>query len=169
MTDALLLAIMALSLSAAYLLVKNGFRTPPPPASNKPAGAGYVPAPPGAPVEHWTDGGRMLTEVVAESRYQATVRELAGEHGEANADTRLQAVLVVDPDNPYDDKPVAVFVSGRMTGYLSPKDADAFRTLQARKEITGQPVSCDAAVRGGAIWQGKRLAYAIWLDLEPAR
>ncbi|CAN7600063.1 hypothetical protein LJR289_004370 [Pseudoduganella sp. LjRoot289] len=169
MTDALLLAIMALSLAGTYLLIKNGFRTPPPLAKDKPAGAGYLPAQPGAPAEHWTDGGRFLTEVVAESRYQATVRELAGEHGEANADTRLQAVLAVDPHNPYDDRPVAVFVAGRMTGYLSPKDAEAFRTLQARKEIAGQPVSCDAAVRGGAIWQGKRLEYAVWLDLEPAR
>lgn len=169
MTDALLLAIMALSLAATYLLMKNGFRAPPPPAADRPAGAGYVPAQPGAPVEHWSDSGRMLTEVVAESRYQATVRELAGEHGDANVDTRLQAVLAVDPHNPYDDKPVAVFVAGRMTGYLSPKDAEAFRTLQVRKEIEGQPISCDAAVRGGAIWQGKRLAYAIWLDIEPAR
>lgn len=169
MTDAILLALMALSLAAACLLMKKGFRAPAPPAREQQAGGGYVPAQPGAPAEHWSDGGRMLTEVVAESRYHATVRELAGEHGDANADTRLPAVLAVDPLNPYDDKPVAVFVAGRMTGYLSPKDADAFRTLQRRKEIEGQAVSCDAAIRGGAIWQGKRLAYAVWLDLEPAR
>jgi|EP01034_Spumella_vulgaris_P030721 predicted secreted protein len=167
MTDALLLAIMALSLAAMYLLLKKGFRVPPAPAA-KQAGA-YEPAQPAAPVKHWSDGGRMLTEVVAESRYHATVRELAGEHGDQGADTRLQAVLAVDPLNPYDDKPVAVFVAGRMTGYLSQKDAQAFRDRQRREELEGQSISCDAAIRGGAVWQNKHLAYAVWVDIELSR
>jgi hypothetical protein len=168
MTDALLIAIMALSLAAMYLLLKKGFRTPPPPAGKAP-GASYLPAQPAAPVKHWSDGGRMLTEVVAESRYHATVRELAGQHGDKGADTRLQAVLAVDPLNPYDDKPVAVFIEGRMTGYLSPKDAQAFREAQRREETEGQSVSCDAAIRGGAVWEGKHLAYAVWLDIDLSR
>jgi hypothetical protein len=168
MTDALLLAIMALSLAAMYLLLKKGFRTPPPPAGKAP-GAAYEPAQPAAPAKHWSDGGRMLTEVVAESRYSAAVRELAGQHGDKGADTRLQAVLAVDPRNPYDDKPVAVFVAGRMVGYLSQKDGQAFRDRQRREEIEGQSVSCDAAVRGGALWNGKHLAYAVWLDIELSR
>ena len=158
---------MALSLAAMYLLLKKGFRAPPAPPA-KLAGA-YQPAQPAAPAKHWSDGGRMLTEVVAESRYHATVRELAGQHGDQGADTRLQAVLAVDPLNPYDDKPVAVFVAGRMTGYLSQKDAQAFRDRQRREEIEGQSISCDAAVRGGALWQGKQLAYAVWLDVELSR
>lgn len=169
MTDALLLAIMALSLAAMYLLLKKGFRAPPAVRQAGAPGAAYEPAQPGAPVKHWSDGGRMLTEVVAESRYGATVRELAGQHGDQGADTRLQAVLAVDPLNPYDDKPVAVFVAGRMAGYLSQKDAQAFRERQRREDIEGQPVSCDAAVRGGALWEGKHLAYAIWLDMELSR
>lgn len=167
MTDALLLAIMALSLAAMVLLLKKGFRVPPAPAARQ--GGAYEPEQPAAPVKHWSDGGRMLTEVVAESRYHATVRELAGEHGGQGADTRLQAVLAVDPLNPYDDKPVAVFVAGRMAGYLSQKDAQAFRDRQRREEIEGQSVSCDAAVRGGALWEGKQLAYAVWLDVELSR
>jgi hypothetical protein len=169
MTDALLLAIMALSLAGIYLLLKKGFTTPAAPPSNRPAGASYVPAPPGEPVEHWSDSGRLQTEVVAESRYNSTVQKLAGAHGESGADTRLQAVLTVDQNNPYDDKPVAVFIAGEMVGYLSPKDAQAFRALQARKEISDRAISCDAAIRGGADWEGKRLAYAIWLDIEPTR
>jgi hypothetical protein len=168
MTDAILLAIMALSLAAMYLLLKKGFRPAAPPAARAP-GPAYVPAQPGEPVKHWSDGGRMLTEVLAESRYQATVRELAGEHGDQGADTRLQAVLAVDPLNPYDDKPVAVFVAGRMTGYLSPKDAQTFRDIQRREEIEGQAISCDAAIRGGSVWQGKHLAYAVLLDMDLSR
>jgi hypothetical protein len=169
MTDALLLAIMALSLAGIYLLLKNGFKTPAAPPSARPASGSYMPEPPGAPVEHWSDGGRLQTEVVAESRYNNTVQKLAGAHGERGADTRLLAVLAVDQNNPYDDKPVAVFIEGDMVGYLSPRDAQAFRALQARKEISNRAISCDAAIRGGAAWEGKQLAYAVWLDIEPTR
>lgn len=169
MIDALLIALMAVSLIAMYLLLKSGFRAPaPPPAAASPAKA-YQPAAPGAPARHWSDEGRLQTEVLAESRYHATVQELAGAHGDQGADTRLPAVLAVDSANPYDDKPVAVFVAGRMVGYLGPKDAQYFREQQRRQEIEGQPVSCDAAIRGGGLWNGKRLAYAVWLDIEPAR
>lgn len=168
MTDALLLAAMALSLAAMAWLLKGGFRPPAPPSTlNVPRN--YEPPAPPAPAQHWSDGGRLQTEVVAESRYAATVRELAGQHGDNGADTRLPAVLMVDAGNPYDDKPVAVFIAGRMVGYLSVKDAQAFREQQARKEIAGQAVSCDAAIRGGKLWDGKRLAYAVWLDIEPQR
>jgi hypothetical protein len=160
---------MALSLAGIYQLLKNGFRTPAAPPSTRPANGSYMPAPPGAPVEHWSDGGRLQTEVVAESRYNDIVQKLAGAHGERGADTRLLAVLTVDQNNPYDDKPVAVFIEGDMVGYLSPRDAQAFRALQARKEISNRAISCDAAIRGGAAWEGKRLAYAVWLDIEPTR
>jgi hypothetical protein len=168
MIDALLLAAMALSLAAMAWLLKGGFRPPAPPTSLNVA-RDYEPPMPPAPVQHWSDGGRLQTEVVAESRYAATVRELAGRHGDDGADTRVQAVLAVDANNPYDDKPVAVFIEGRMVGYLAARDAQSFREQQARKEITGQAVSCDAAIRGGKLWEGKRLAYAVWLDIEPQR
>ncbi|SFV16565.1 hypothetical protein [Pseudoduganella namucuonensis] len=168
MIDALLIALMAASLAAMYLLLKSGFRAPAAPPAPAPAKA-YEPAAPGAPARHWSDEGRLQTEVLAESRFHATVRELAGEHGDQGADTRLPAVLAVDAANPYEDKPVAVFVAGRMVGYLGPRDAQYFREQQTRQEIAGQPVSCDAAIRGGGLWNGKRLAYAVWLDIEPAR
>jgi hypothetical protein len=172
MIDALLLAAMALSLAAMAWLLKSGFRPPAPPPSapdRRRDRHAYTPPAPPAPATHWSDGGRLQTEVVAESRYADTVRELAGQHGDNGADTRLPAVLVVDQANPYDDKPVAVFIEGRMVGYLAPRDAQAFREQQARQDITGQAVSCDAAIRGGKLWNGKRLAYAIWLDIEPQR
>ncbi len=169
MIDALLLAAMALSLAGMAWLLKSGFRPPAPPPSALKDMRAYTPPAPPAPAAHWSDGGRLQTEVVAESRYADTVRELAGPHGDDGADTRLQAVLMVDHDNPYDDKPVAVFAGGRMVGYLAPKDAQAFREQLVRKELVGQAVSCDAAIRGGKLWNGKRLAYAVWLDIEPQR
>lgn len=168
MIDALLLAAMGLSLAAMVWLLKSGFRAPLAPPATTPAAA-YVPPTPPAPVQHWSDGGHLQTEVVDESRYHAVVRELAGEHGDQGADTRLQAVLCIDPLNPYDDKPVTVFINGRMVGYLAVKDAQVFRDHQVRRDISGQAVSCDAAIRGGKLWNGKRLSYAVWLDIEGHR
>lgn len=169
MIDALLLAAMALSLAAMAWLLKGGFRPPAPPPSALKDTRTYTPPAPPEPAAHWSDNGRMQMEVVAESRYAETVRELAGPHGDDGADTRLPAVLMVDQANPYDDKPVAVFVAGRMVGYLAPKDAQGFREQQVRQDIAGQAVSCDAAIRGGKLWNGKRLTYAVWLDIEPQR
>lgn len=169
MIDALLLAAMALSLAAMGWLLKGGFRAPaPPPAALKDTRA-YTPPSPPEPAAHWSDGGRLQTEVVAESRYAETVRALAGQHGDEGADTRLQAVLMVDAANPYDDKPVAVFLAGQMVGYLATKDAQAFRAQLMRQELEGRAVSCDAAIRGGKLWNGKHLTYAVWLDIEPQR
>ena len=134
----------------------------------KPSGLPYVPAlPDGAPVLHWSDGARYMVEVVNESRYQGTLKELAGAHGDAAADARYTALLVADDRNAYEDKAVAVFLDGRMAGYLATKDALRFRQRLAQKEMPRTLTSCDASVRGGAVWQGKRLAYVVVLDIEP--
>ena len=134
----------------------------------KPSGVAYVPQlPEGAPALHWSDGGRYMVEVVNESRYQNTLRELAGAHGDAAADARHTALLLPDDRNAYEDKAVAVFLNGRMAGYLATKDALRFRQRLAQKEIPAALTSCDAIVRGGAVWQGKHLAYVVVLDIEP--
>lgn len=165
MAEALNLAIIVVALLALFFLLKGR-----PKARAIPAGPGagsYTPVPEGAPVLHWADGGGQFdVEVLGESRYRDTIRRLAGEHGDGKADARHTALLLPDDANPYEDKAVAVFLSGEMVGYLAPKDALAFRQRLARQEIAGQLTSCDAAVRGGALWEGKRLAYAVWLDID---
>ena len=158
------IAIIIVALLALYFLLKG--RPKPAPWQGHPTGGSYTPVPDGEPVRHWSDGGRFELEVVGESRYRDTVQALAGEHGERKADTRHPALLLPDDANPYEDKAVAVFLSGRMVGYLAPKDALAFRQMLARHEIDGKPTSTDAAVRGGGTWEGKRLAYSVWLDVS---
>ncbi|GGB94840.1 hypothetical protein [Pseudoduganella buxea] len=164
MAEALNLAIIVVALLALYYLLKGRPKAPPLPA--RPGGGSYTPVPEGEPVRHWSDDGRFDVEVLGESRYRDTVLQLAGDHGDGPADARHQAILLPDDANPYEDKAVAVFVSGLMVGYLAPKDALVFRQLLAREDIAGQLTSCDAAIRGGGLWQGKRLAYSIWLDLD---
>jgi hypothetical protein len=119
-----------------------------------------------APARHLSDGGRFLVEVVNESRYQGALKELAGAHGDQAAAAPYLATLLLDDLNPYESAAVAVFLNGRMTGYLSQKASVKFRENLKRDEIEGKLTTCDAQVRGGGLWEGKRLAYIVALDME---
>jgi hypothetical protein len=167
MALALNIAIILLALVTLYFLLKGGAKETPAPAG-KPAGGSYTPLPQGEPVHHWTDEGRFQLEVLGESRYSDTIRALAGAHGDASADSRHKALLLADDNNPYEDKAVAVFLNKEMVGYLAPKDAVAFRIMLARHEINGQLTSTDAVIRGGQLFEGKRLAYTVLLDINVA-
>ena len=128
----------------------------------------YVPEiPPGAPAHHLTDEGRFASEVENESMYQPAIAKLAGEHGPGNAEEKCLALLVCDDANPFQDKAIAVFIDGQLVGYLSHNDALRLRRNLGRMDMAGQLTSCDAVIRGGGLWNGKRLAYAVWLDLQP--
>ena len=164
MALALNIVIIILALVTLYFLLKGGPRAAAP--VGKPAGGSYTPLPQGEPMHHWSDGGRFQLEVLGESRYSDTIRALAGEHGDLPADAHYKALLLVDDNNPYEDKAVAVFLNQQMVGYLAPKDAAMFRQMLARQEIAGQLTSCDAVIRGGQLFDGKRMAYAVLLDIE---
>ncbi|MCE3262746.1 MAG: hypothetical protein K0R43_1825 [Pseudoduganella sp.] len=166
MALALNIVIILLALVTLYFLLKGGPKAAP--VAAKPAGGSYTPLPQGEPVHHWTDGGRFQLEVLGESRYADSIHALAGQHGDAPADVHHKALLLPDDNNPYEDKAVAVFLSNQMVGYLAPKDAQAFRTMLARQEIPGQLTSTDAVIRGGHLYEGKRLSYAVLLDINVA-
>jgi hypothetical protein len=167
MALALNLIIIVLALVCLVLLLKNKPKTPEWQPKGKPAGGSYTPLPEGEPAHRWTDGGRFQLDVLGESRYQETIRELAGEHGDTSAEAIHPALLLPDDHNPYEDKAVAVFLSGRMVGYLAPKDALAFRERLERLALAGKLTSCDGVVRGGGMYEGKRLSYSVSLDVEP--
>ena len=128
----------------------------------------YVPAiPAGAPARHWSDNGRYASEVENDSIYQPAIARLAGEHGPGNANEKCLALLVCDDANPFQDKAIAVFIDSQLVGYLAHGDAQRLRRTLGREDLVGQLTSCDAVIRGGGLWNGKRLAYAVWLDLQP--
>lgn len=160
------LLIIAITVLVVYRIIKSNparkVALPPLPATP------YAPVLPDTPVvHHWSDGGRLLVEVVNESRYQPVLKELAGDHGDAAAHARYTAMLFPDDRNAYEDAAVAVFLGGRMVGYLDAKAAVIFRARLKRDGFEGQLTSCDAEVRGGGLWQTARLSYHVVLDLEP--
>jgi hypothetical protein len=167
MALALNLIIIMLALVTLVFLLKGKSKAPALLPQGKPAGGSYTPLPEGEPAHHWSDGSRFQLEVLGESRYQETIRELAGEHGDTSANAVHPALLLPDDHNPYEDKAVAVFLAGRMVGYLAPKDALAFRERLARLDLSGKLTSCDGVVRGGGLFEGKRLSYSVSLDVEP--
>jgi hypothetical protein len=161
----LTLLILAVTGLVIYAIIKTNpakpMQLPPMPATP------YEPKPPqGEAAKHWSDGGRFLVEVINESRYQPTLKELAGAHGDQAAAAPYLATLAPDEVNPYESAAVAVFLNGRMAGYLSQKASVAFRSVLKRDEIEGRITTCDAQVRGGGLWEGKRLSYIVMLDME---
>ena len=54
-----------------------------------------------------------------------------------------------------------------MVGYLAPKDAVAFRASLARLDLSGKLTSTQGIIRGGGLYEGKRLSYSVSLDIEP--
>lgn len=159
-----LLIIVATAL-VVYAIIKTNPAKPMvlPPLPSTP----YEPKLPDTPAAlHWSDDGRFLVEVVNESRYQNTLKALAGEHGDQPAKVPYLATLVPDDANPYEGAAVAVFLDGRMSGYLSPKASLAFRANLKREEIADQVTTCDAQVRGGGVWNKGRLSYVVVLDME---
>jgi len=164
MALALNIVIIILALVTLYFLLKGAPKASAP--AGKPAGGSYTPLPQGEPVHHWSDQRRFQLEVLGESRYADTIHALAGEHGDGPADIHHKALLLPDDQNPYEDKAVAVFLNNQMVGYLAPKDALVFRTMLQRQEMAGQLTSCDAVIRGGHLYEGKRLSYAVLLDIN---
>ena len=168
MTFLISLLIIAATVAVVYAIIKTNPVKPQP--LPLPTGVPYEPVLPAtAPAAHWSDEGRFQVEVITESRYQPVLKELAGEHGEQAAAAPYLATLMPDEHNAYENAAVAVFLAGRMVGYLQQKEAIKFREHLRRKEIPGQLTTTEAQVRGGALWQGKRLSYVVVLDLEPLK
>jgi hypothetical protein len=104
--------------------------------------------------------GAFAVNVVGVSQYQR-VLEAAAEEGGA-----IEAVLVLEDENPYDDHAVAVHIGGERAGYLARADARLYR---ADLVAAGQPdlrVRCKAKITGGfETRDGARAHFGLRLDL----
>ena len=101
------------------------------------------------------DGGTV--EVAGESAHQGTLQALArgfGVNGPVVRDHK--AVLLPEPDNPYDPNAIKVVIYASdqpwgTVGYLGRTDAVAYRPIVDRLAALGWLVGCRASLKGGQL------------------
>ena len=124
-------------------------------------------SPPTNSKHRWPELGRYELEVVGESHYQSVLTRLAGDHGTEAAEVGYEAELVPEDNNSFDDKAIAVRISGNTVGYLSRDDARSFRRRLAQMGLSKQVTISDAVVVGGWVDRsGGKAHYGVKLDVK---
>ena len=108
--------------------------------------------------------GDGRVSVVGESHYQPALRAAAGGRTVARGDFEsaipVQAVLIPEPSNRYDDHAVRVEVNGNTVGYLPREAAEEYQPVLLNLVQQGQLGWCSARVM-----DGDHGLYGIWLHL----
>lgn len=94
------------------------------------------------------DGGHGL-EVVGESHYQDALSAICGGPCEDGHDFDCVALLVPEPNNPYDRNAVTVVVGGRKVAHLSRDEAIVHHRELTALGLNGRAVRCAAVINGG--------------------
>ncbi|MBL8927839.1 MAG: hypothetical protein JNM77_16650 [Pseudonocardia sp.] len=114
-------------------------------------------------------GGRHDLEVVGESQYQEALWRVAGGRRDERVRVEVQAVLLPEPDNPYDPNAITVLIDGAKVGYLCRDDAQAYRpgllALGARHRAL---IALPGVVVGGGMRQDGPGLLGVWLSHDPA-
>jgi HIRAN domain len=94
-------------------------------------------------------GGRTV-DVVGEAFYQDALEAVAGGKTEDSCTLEKWAVLVREPENPYDSNAVAIYILGQRVGYLSRDDAEEYSILidELWRKYGVRP-ACRASLTGG--------------------
>jgi hypothetical protein len=93
--------------------------------------------------------GGYLINVAGQSRYQEILERVAGGERAHPAHRQVQAVLKLEPDNPYDPNAVGVYLGGEKVGYLPSPAADAFQPVVTQLAARGAFGACTGTIIGG--------------------
>ena len=103
-----------------------------------------------SPIESDIQGnGAYAVEVVGESKYQDAIEAICGGRTEDGVDFTVEAVLIHENENPYDDQAIRVEIDGRIVGYMCRKNAREYRRHLAETGYPGVTAACKARIRGG--------------------
>lgn len=104
--------------------------------------------------------GTFAVDVVGESQYQRVLEAAAVEGGV------VDAMLMLEDSNPYDDQAVAIHVGGERAGYLSRANARLYRADLTAAGAERATVRCKARIVGGfETTRGERAHFGLKLDL----
>lgn len=87
--------------------------------------------------------------VVGEASYQTALLAIAGPKQRRGAEMKVDAILLLDDDNAYDDRAVRVTIQSRTVGYLSRQTARTFRKRIADAGIEDVAFTVPAIIVGG--------------------
>lgn len=103
---------------------------------------------------------------VGESFYQPALLAACGAHRGEEVGFECVAVLIAEPDNPYDSNAVKVEVGGRQVAHLSRADAVAYRAAVRAAAASGMVIACPAFIAGRGA-SGETPNLGIFLHVPP--
>ena len=108
-----------------------------------------------------------LVRVVGESNYQDALRAICSSSKWEEVAFDCLAVLVPEPENPYDENAIMVQVDGQLLGYLSREDAVAYQGMVLGLVERGRYLACQARIAGRG--PGSETSnLGVFLKLPPA-
>lgn len=117
---------------------------------------------------HAAEDASELVEVVGESHYQGALRDICGSEPDEDIAFDCVAVLVPEPNNPYDAAAVMVQIEGQLVGYLSRSDARAYRASIDASARQGSFLAASARIAGRGPERGSRTTnVGVFLKLPP--
>lgn len=114
-----------------------------------------------------TDAGVCSLNVVGESYYQTELECIAGGYAERSQRIMVNAVLVPENNNQYDQDAVKIVISGKTVGHLSRADAKQYRAVLKEINCPNATLKCPAWIVGG--WddgQNDSGFFGVKLDLQ---
>lgn len=108
--------------------------------------------------------GQFGFQVVGESHHQAALQQIAGAPTVHGHHLSCDALLRLEPNNPYDTHAVAVIIDGQAVGYIPAHMAGELFELLRQHDL--QQIACPARIVGG--WDrhdGNTGLYGVRLDL----
>jgi hypothetical protein len=101
------------------------------------------------PIANLTGPGTYSLDIVGESKYQSALEEICGGRTEEGHKKIVQATLIHEDDNPYDNKAIRVDIGGMSVGYLSRENARQYRKRLNEAGHPGITTTCSAMIVGG--------------------
>lgn len=108
-------------------------------------------------------------DIVGELKYQSALESICGWRTDESQEKIVEAVLVYEDDNPYDNMAIRVDIQGQTVGYLSRENARQYRKRLEEAGYHGITATCVAKIVGG--WDrgsGDKGYFGVKLDLPTA-
>ena len=133
------------------------------PADVAPGAGDYIPEP--ISIEDEIEMLGAFVSVVPDPRYQQVLASLAGPSSVRGVYLSCRALIVAEPDNPYDAAALRVEIAGKRVGYVEPDDSRAVAELLRRKGDGGR-LEVGAEIVTGDLVGHQDLRYGLELRLD---